>query len=134
DFVVEVASQGELRAPVLLVTAGAWSGQVSALFGAPVPLGVDGPQMTVTEPLPYAIAPTIVVATPHLHETVYFRQVIRGNIVCGGFARGPASNETNRATVLPEAILGQMEQLRRVMPGFATVNMIRSWSGIEGYL
>ena len=134
DFVVEVASQGELRAPVLLVTAGAWSGKLSAMFGEPVPLGVYGPQMTVTEPLPYRIAPTIGVATPHLHETVYFRQVKRGNIVCGGFARGPASNETNRATVVPEAILGQMEQLRRVMPGFARVNMIRSWSGIEGYL
>ena len=134
DFVVEVASQGELRAPVLLVTAGAWSEKLSAVFGEPVPLGVYGPQMTVTEPLPYRIAPTIGVATPHLHETVYFRQVKRGNIVCGGFARGPASNETNRATVLPEAILGQMEQLRRVMPGFARVNMIRSWSGIEGYL
>ncbi|TLY61965.1 MAG: FAD-binding oxidoreductase [Gammaproteobacteria bacterium] len=134
DFVVEVASQGELRAPVLLVTAGAWSGKLSAMFGELVPLAVHGPQMTVTEPLPYRIAPTIGVATPHLHETVYFRQVKRGNIVCGGFARGPASNETNRATVLPEAILGQMEQLRRVMPGFARVNMIRSWSGIEGYL
>jgi sarcosine oxidase subunit beta len=134
DFVVEVASQGELRAPVLLVTAGAWSGKLSVMFGEPVPLGVYGPQMTVTEPVPYRIAPTIGVATPHLHETVYFRQVKRGNIVCGGFARGPASNETNRATVLPDAILGQMEQLRRVMPGFARVNMIRSWSGIEGYL
>jgi sarcosine oxidase subunit beta len=134
DFVVEVASQGELRAPVLLVTAGAWGGRLSSMFGEPVPLGVYGPQMTVTEPLPYRIGPTIGVATPHLHETVYFRQVKRGNIVCGGFARGQASIDTNRATVLPEAILGQMEQLRRVMPAFARVNMIRSWSGIEGYL
>jgi sarcosine oxidase subunit beta len=134
DFVVEVASQGELRAPVLLITAGAWAGRLAAVFGEPVPLGAYGPQMTVTEPLPYRIGPTIGVATQHLHETVYFRQVKRGNIVSGGFARGPASIDTNRATVLPEAILGQMEQLRRVMPGFARVNMIRSWSGIEGYL
>ena len=134
DFVVEVAGQSELRAPVLLVTAGAWSGRLSALFREPVPLAVHGPQMTVTEPLPYRIAPAIGVYSPHVHETVYFRQVKRGNIVCGGFARGPASNETNRATVLPEAILGQMEQLRRLMPGFANVNTIRSWSGIESYL
>ncbi|PTQ12133.1 sarcosine oxidase subunit beta [Sphingomonas oleivorans] len=134
DFVVEVKGQGELRAPMLLITAGAWGGKLSALFGEPVPLAVHGPQMTVTEPLPYRIAPTIGVSTPHLHETVYFRQVKRGNIICGGFARGPASNETNRATVLPEAILGQMEQLRRVMPGFANVSTIRSWSGIESYL
>lgn len=134
DFVVEVAGAGELRAPVVLVTAGAWAGRLSAAFGEPVPLAVHGPQMTVTEPLPYRIAPTIGVATPHLHETVYFRQVKRGNIICGGFARGPASTETNRATVLPEAILGQMAQLRRALPGFANVSTIRSWSGIESYL
>lgn len=134
DFVVEVAAQGELRAPVLLVTAGAWAGELSAMLGEPVPLAVHGPQMTVTEPVPYRIAPAIGVATPHPHESVYFRQVKRGNIVCGGFARGPASTQTNRATVLPEAILGQMEQLRRVMPAFANVTLIRSWSGIESYL
>lgn len=134
DFVAEVQGQGELRAPVLLVTAGAWGGKLSARFGEPVPMAVHGPQMMVTEPLPYRIAPTIGVSTTHLHETVYFRQVKRGNIVCGGFTRGPASIETNRGTVLPEAILGQMQQLRRVMPLFSRVNVIRSWSGVEGYM
>ena len=134
DFVVEVRGQGELRAPVLLITAGAWAGRMSQAFGESVPLAVHGPQMMVTEPLPYRILPTIGVATPHLRETVYFRQVKRGNIVCGGFARGPASIDTNRASVLPEAMLGQMGQLRRVMPGFANISVIRSWSGIESYL
>lgn len=134
EFVVGVEGQQELRSAVLLVTAGAWAGKISAGFGEPVPLSVHGPQMSVTEPLPYRIGPTIGVSTPHLHETVYFRQVTRGNIVCGGFARGPASNETDRATVLPEAILGQMGQLRRAMPAFAQVHTIRSWSGVESYL
>lgn len=134
DFVVEVAGQGELRAPVLLVTAGAWGGKISATFGEPVPLATHGPAMAVTEPLPYRIAPTIGVSTPHVYETVYFRQVTRGNVILGGSTRGPASNETNRAAVLPDNILGQMEQLRRVMPGFANVNIIRVWSGVESYL
>ena len=134
DFVVEVAGAGEVRAPVLLVTAGAWGGKLSALFGEPVPLAVHGPQMAVTEPLPYRIGPTIGVSTPHVYETVYFRQVTRGNVVLGGSTRGPASNETNRAAVLPENMLGQMEQLRRVMPGLSAVNVIRVWSGVESYL
>jgi sarcosine oxidase subunit beta len=134
DFIVEVQGQGELRAAVVLVTAGAWGGRLSAAFGEPVPLAVHGPQMAVTEPLPYRIGPTIGVSTPHVYETVYFRQVERGNIVLGGSTRGPASIETNRAAVLPENILGQMEQLRRVMPGFAAVNIIRVWSGVESYL
>lgn len=134
DFVVEVAGQGTLRAPVLLVTAGAWGGKLSALFGEPVPLATHGPQMAVTEPLPYRIVPTIGVSTPHVYETVYFRQVERGNVILGGSTRGPASNDTNRAAVLPDNFLGQLEQLRRVMPAFAAVNVIRVWSGVESYL
>ncbi|TVV73116.1 NAD(P)/FAD-dependent oxidoreductase [Sphingomonas solaris] len=133
DFVVEARGQGEMRAPVLLVTAGAWGGKLSALFGEPVPIAVHGPNMSVTEPLPYRIGPTIGVSTPHVHETVYFRQVKRGNVILGGYTRGPASNETNRAAVLPENTLGQMEQLRRVIPGFANINIIRVWSGVESY-
>jgi sarcosine oxidase subunit beta len=134
DFVVEAQGLGEFRAGAVLNTAGAWAARFAQAFGEVAPLAVHGPQMSVTEPLPYRIAPTIGVATPHLHETVYFRQVKRGNIVCGGFTRGPASIETNRAVLLPEALIGQMEQLRRVMPGFAKVNIIRSWSGVESYL
>lgn len=134
DFVVEVAGQAEVRAPVLLVTAGAWGGRLSAQFGEPVPLATHGPMMAVTEPLPYRIGPVFGVFVPDVYETVYFRQVERGNIILGGSTRGPASNETNRAAVIPENLLGQMEQLRRVMPGFAAVNIIRVWSGVESYL
>lgn len=133
DFVVEVQGRGTFTAPALLVTAGAWGGKLSALFGEPVPIETHGPQMAVTEPLPYRIAPTIGVSTPHVYETVYFRQIERGNLVLGGSTRGPASNETNRASVLPGNILGQMAQLRRVMPGLAAINIIRVWSGVESY-
>jgi sarcosine oxidase subunit beta len=133
DFLVEVAGKGNFRAPALLVTAGAWGARLSAMFGEAVPLETHGPQMAVTEPLPYRIAPTIGVSTPHVFETVYFRQVERGNIVLGGSTRGPASNVTNRAAVLPENILGQMSQLRRMMPALARVNIIRVWSGVESY-
>lgn len=134
DFIVEVAGKGNFRAPALLVTAGAWGARLSSLFGEPVPLETHGPQMAVTEPLPYRIEPSIGVSTPHVLETVYLRQVERGNIVLGGSTRGPASNVTNRAAVLPENMLGQMAQLRRLMPGLAAVNVIRVWSGVESYL
>ena len=133
DFIVEVRGRGTFRAPALLVTAGAWGGKLSALFGEPVPIEVHGPQMAVTEPLPYRMGPAFGVSTPHVFETVYFRQVARGNVVIGGGTRGPASNDTNRAAVLPENILTQMEQLRRVMPGIAAASIIRVWSGVESY-
>ncbi|WP_062111902.1 NAD(P)/FAD-dependent oxidoreductase [Aureimonas sp. AU40] len=134
DFTVETREKGTFRAPIVLVTAGAWGNKLSSQFGESVPLAVHGPQMAVTEPLPYRLGPTFGVSTPHVKETVYFRQVKRGNVVYGGSTRGPASNETNRASVLPENILGQFEQMRRMIPGLARVNIIRTWSGVESYL
>jgi sarcosine oxidase subunit beta len=38
-----------------------------------------------------------------------------------------------RARVLPDNVLRQMRELRRFVPAFAQVQLIRVWSGIEGY-
>ncbi|MDE1180901.1 FAD-binding oxidoreductase [Paraburkholderia sp.] len=121
-------------APNLLITAGAWGSQLSAQFGEAVPIAIHGPQMAVTEPVPYAIRPVVGVSSPLLEEIVYFRQVERGNIVIGGCARGPAYLDARRAKVLPESTLLQFTQLARVAPAVAKLNIIRVWSGVEGYM
>lgn len=134
DFRVETRNKGTFRAPVVLITAGAWGGAMAARFGEAVPLEAHGPQMGVTEPVPYRIKPTIGVSSPLVEETVYLRQVTRGNIVFGGGTRGPVNLETVRAYVKPENTLNQMPQLRRVFPGIGALRIIRVWSGIESYL
>ncbi|GAU06576.1 MULTISPECIES: NAD(P)/FAD-dependent oxidoreductase [Burkholderia cepacia complex] len=121
-------------APNLLVTAGAWGNQLSTQFGEPVPIAVNGPQMCVTEPVPYSILPAVGVSSPHIEEVVYFRQVERGNIVIGGCARAPAYLDERRAKVLPESTLLQFTQLARVAPALTRLNIIRVWSGVEGYM
>ena len=129
-----VADDGRVfRAPVLLVTAGAWAGKITAQFGEPVPLTPRAPTMTVTEPVPYAIAPAVGVMTPDEVETVYFRQVARGNIVLGGSIRAPSYPDEYRAYVLPQNTLTQLQHIRRLAPGLANLQIIRVWSGIEGY-
>jgi sarcosine oxidase subunit beta len=134
DFQVETRDRGDFRAPVVLVTAGAWAGAMSARFGEPVPLVARGPQMGVTEPVPYRIQPTLGLSSPLVEETVYLRQVTRGNIVFGGGTRGPVNLETIRAYVDPNNTINQMPQLQRVVPGLAALRIIRVWSGIESYL
>jgi sarcosine oxidase subunit beta len=134
DFRVESRDGSVFRAPAVLITAGAWGNRLSSQFGEPVPLAVHGPQMSVTEPVPYAIEPVLGVATDVLKEVVYMRQVKRGNIVIGGSGRGPASIETNRATVLPQNTLSQLEQITRLVPALKQLAIIRVWSGIESYL
>jgi sarcosine oxidase subunit beta len=121
-------------APNLLITAGAWGSQLSTQFGEPVPIAIHGPQMAVTEPMPYAIGPVVGVSSPFIEEVLYFRQVERGNIVIGGCARGPAYLDERRAKVLPESTLLQFRQMARLAPALTRLNIIRVWSGVEGYM
>ena len=133
-FRLESVEGRVFRTQQVLVCAGAWGNKLSSQFGEPVPLVINGPQMSVTEPVPYAIAPVIGVSTNIPEEVVYCRQVKRGNIVIGGTGREPASIETNRAHVNPAHTLRQLGQITRVIPALKRLNIIRVWSGIESYL
>lgn len=133
-FRVEATDGRIFRGTQLLISAGAWGNKLSTQFGEPVPLVTHGPQMAVTEPVPYAIEPVLGVSTSVAHEVVYLRQVKRGNIVFGGGNRGPASAEMRRAFVKPENTLSQLEQITRIVPALNRLAVIRVWSGIESYL
>ncbi len=134
DFVVEVAGGQQFRAPVVLVTAGAWAGAMCAAMGEPVDLIARGPTMAVTEPVSYLIEPSLGVSTPVVEETVYLRQITRGNVILGGGTRGPAYPDLKRAYVIPENTMAAMGQFRRLVPGLAKLRIIRVWTGIESYL
>jgi len=134
DFRVTSEDGRVFRAPVLVVTAGAWANRFSAQFGEPVDLVARGPTMCVTEPVPYSIRPSTGVFTPVEQETVYFRQITRGNLIIGGGTRGPAYPDSCRAYVRPENTLMQLKQIQRLAPALGRLNIIRVWSGIEGYM
>ncbi len=90
--------------------------------------------MSVTEPVPYSIAPAVGVSTPLEVETVYFRQIPRGNVIIGGSTRNPAFTDARRAQVAPPNTLSQLKQIRRLAPALGRLNIIRVWSGVESYL
>jgi sarcosine oxidase subunit beta len=133
DFRVTAADGRIFRAPVALITAGAWANRISTSFGEPVPIQAKGPQMCVTEPVPYAIPPVMGVASEKMAEGIYFRQVARGNIVIGGCAREAVDLDKRRAYVNPNNTLLQFTQLQRVIPVLKNLSIIRVWSGIESY-
>jgi sarcosine oxidase subunit beta len=134
DFLVTAQDGREFRAPILLVTAGAWAKPFVEAFGETAPLTSRGPNMCVTEPLPYAIGPSIGVATPETMESVYFRQVERGNLVIGGSIQNPTFPDEYRVYVKPENSIGQWQQMQRLIPAIGKLNILRTWSGIESYL
>ena len=134
DFEAIAADGRRFRSPVALITAGAWGGILSQQFGEPVPIVARGPQMAVTEPLPYRITPVIGVCTTVEEEVIYMRQVERGNVVFGGGRRGPAYADIKRAYVVPTNTLAQVKQVRRLVPALANARVVRTWSGEARYL
>lgn len=134
DFEVTADDGRTFRAPIVLITAGAWANELSSQFGEPVPMVPRGPQMAVTEPVPYALKPVVGVRSNVEEEVVYLRQVERGNVIYGGGPRGPAYPDLRRAYVRPENTLRQFLEVQRLVPALSKLKIIRTWSGIEGYL
>ncbi|OAJ63132.1 sarcosine oxidase subunit beta [Paraburkholderia ginsengiterrae] len=133
-FRVESARGDVYWAAQLVICAGAWATRLSEQFDETAPLTTRGPQMCVTEPVPYVFGSTIGVFTSIKEESIYFRQIPRGNIIVGGGPAGPADAVTSRASVLPLNTVRQLAQMRRLVPALAPLHVIRVWSGVESYL
>ncbi len=132
-FLAESRDGRRWRAEQLLISCGAWSARLSAQFGEPAPLEFRAPSMAVTEPLPYRAGPFVAMNSGLIDEVMYFRQIERGNIVIGGGRRASVDLDTARANIEPDNILRQFRELRRFVPAFARVQLIRVWSGVESY-
>lgn len=133
SFLVETEDGRQYCAPSLVIAAGAWSNPLAEAFGESIGIVSHGPTMLVTEPASYILRPCLGVVTPVEEESVYLRQISRGNVIVGGSTRGAASIETSRATVSPRNTLSQLRQLQRLVPSLGQLNVIRVWSGVEGY-
>lgn len=130
-FTVET-SKGCFHAENVVNCAGHQGAVIAAAFGEPVPLTPCGPQMGVTEPLPYRIKPVVGVwSSTH---GAYLRQVERGNIVFGGAVPRTPVGPDGLAHIDPARLPDQLRALIRLVPALRHVSVIRQWSGAEGYV
>ncbi|MFL9924714.1 FAD-dependent oxidoreductase [Herbaspirillum lusitanum] len=118
----------QVRAEVLINCAGAWAGKLAEAFGEAVPMFSGHPNMAVTEPIRHFLPWSLGVEG----GSIYCRQVARGNVVLGG-GRGYAQDDS-RARASHDAILALLPQAVELLPALRNVHIIRTWSGVEGYL
>ena len=119
-----------IEAPFVVNAAGAWGNEIAEQFDETSPMFPAAPPHFVTEPLPYFVKS----ALQAVDGSVIFRQVERGNVIVGFYPRGPADHVRNRAPVPPAKILLGLGHMARVVPMLRSAQVIRVWSGIEGYL
>jgi len=118
------------EAPFVVNAAGAWGNDIAQQFGETTPMFEAAPPHFVTEPLPRFVS----AALQAVDGSVIFRQVERGNVIVGFYPRGPADRVQNRAPVPPEKILLGLAHMARLVPMLRSAQVLRVWSGIEGYL
>ncbi|RKF14155.1 FAD-binding oxidoreductase [Roseovarius spongiae] len=129
-FEAETGDGRRFSAPRLINAAGAWAGRIAGWFGEPVPMFSAGPPQFVTEPLPHRLLPSV-----HMVEgDVIVRQVSRGNVIFSGYPRTHSQAAGDLTYVPPTKTLRGMDALARCIPMLARAEVIRVWSGVEGYL
>ena len=129
-FEVVTSTGLRLRSRYMVNAAGAWANGIAERFGERAPMFAAGPPQFVTEAVPQFIGPSV----QTVDGRVICRQVTRGNVVVAGYPRGPSDAVRNRAPVPPLKTLATMERLCDLVPALSNANLIRVWSGIEGYV
>lgn len=119
-----------VSAEILVNATGAWAGILGSWFGEKIPVFSAGPAEMVTEPMPLFVEPTMHV----VDGSVLFRQTRRGNVLIGGHPRMSVDAETRRTRVPPEKMLTNLGRLLTIAPHLRAHTVIRSWTGIEGYI
>lgn len=124
----------KFTAPAIVIASGAWGHRLAESLGEKIPMETLGPTMSVTEPLPFFLRPSVGVFSTDIVESIYCRQVVRGNVIIGGGPRNAASIDTQRSRATPENTLNQLHEITRLLPAMAGASVIRTWSGVEGYI
>ncbi|MDQ0324656.1 sarcosine oxidase subunit beta [Rhodopseudomonas julia] len=131
ELFTAISADGRVHsAPSLVNAAGGWAGELAAIFGETVPIFAAGPPQFVTEPLPYILRPTI----QAVEGDVIVRQIPRGNVIFAGYPRTRSTVDGKHTFVPPQKTRTGMAALVSALPAFRHAEVIRSWSGVEGYL
>lgn len=115
---------------ILVNAAGGWAGLVAEMFGETVPLFKAGPPQFVTEPLPYVLKPSVY----SIEGSLIIRQISRGNFIFAGYPRTMTNTDGQHTFVPPYKTRNGMNAISHYIPALRHAEIIRVWSGVEGYL
>ena len=127
QFRVATRDGKQYSAMVLVNAAGAWAGRVAEWFGEYVTIKPEVPQVLVTEPAPFRIAPVLGVVGGDL----YLRQIPRGNVIFGG-GEGRANDDWTLSRPLPEVAAKAARTAVKIVPHLKDLPIIRMWTGVDG--
>lgn len=122
------AGGGRIEAMRVVIAAGAWTGDVAAMLGAELPVAVDVNMLTITEPAP----PLIDRVVTHIGGILSLKQYPNGTCLIGGGWQGRGDPAAGTRESDYANLLHNLRVAMQVVPGLASLRMVRTWAGYEG--
>jgi sarcosine oxidase subunit beta len=131
-WLVETAGGPPLRAEVVVVAAGIWSGELTAMAGFALPLLPHALTIFATG----ASRPLVEHLIQHAGERLSLKQTAEGNVLVGGgwpsrlHERDGVPDPSLRPAARFGSITGSASVAARIVPAVAALSAIRIWTGI----
>lgn len=119
--------RGTFRAGRIVVSAGAWTGQISRMVGLNLPINGVTVQVGVTEGRPMIMLDQLV---QHVSRGLTLKQWPQGGFVVGGGWPALYDRSSGRKSPSLESLIGNMAVLMRTVPESSGAQLVRSWAGV----
>ncbi|CAH2899343.1 MAG: Opine oxidase subunit B [uncultured Paraburkholderia sp.] len=121
--------RGTFSAEKLLVTAGAWSGELAKQVGEPVPVHPEGLMLMVT----HRVAPFCRATLGATGRPLSFKQFDNGTVVIGGKLIGIADLSNRHGEVDFARLVRSARTVTDLFPHLRNLGVNRAWAGVEAF-
>ncbi|MFM0172222.1 NAD(P)/FAD-dependent oxidoreductase [Paraburkholderia sediminicola] len=124
-----VTPHGTFSANQLLVTAGAWSGELAKQVGESVPVHPEGLMLMVT----HRVAPFCRATLGATGRPLSFKQFDNGTVVIGGKLIGSADLANRHGEVDFARLVRSARTVTDLFPHLRHLGVNRAWAGVEAF-
>lgn len=122
-------ARGVYTAEHLVVTAGAWAGELAAQIGEPVPVHPEGLMLMVT----HRVAPFCAPVLGATGRSLSFKQFANGTVVIGGKLIGSLDFPARHGEVDMTRLGTSARTVTDLFPHLKNLGVNRVWAGVEAF-
>ena len=117
-----------VEAAQVVIAAGAWTGDVTAMLGVTLPVAADINMLTISEPAPKLFDRVVT----HIGAILSLKQYPNGSVLIGGGWQGTGDLALGTRRTDYVNLLHNLRVAMQVVPALKHLRMVRSWAGYEG--
>ncbi|ARM75983.1 NAD(P)/FAD-dependent oxidoreductase [Acidianus manzaensis] len=114
----------EIKDDTVVVTAGAWSGEIFKTMNINLPIYPDKKEIYITEDIKFKIKPLII----DFNDRIYFSQTLKGEII-GGVEDEAEKTQFQHFSISLQNTIHFLKSIRNLIKDIDGIGIMRGWSG-----